>query len=230
MIATVISFLHLVAVGVLASPANPMYGYPPMPTISYHFPNTTSYPSMENTSPYSTPVYVSPIYQQPSPYPTGVQMHSNYPTPYYPSQAYPNYSSSMGYQTLPYYAPTVSYATEIPYATPSQTPQPIYQSYYPPTVPYHTMPVYTQYSSAQYMTSYYMSSYPSSYYPPTNMCPSSGVDINHVGTFALWTYAPGYCDLDNKPVSSTVSPHLYFNLTVDQLSFQRWPKTLPFHR
>src|SRR5437764_8928784 len=96
MIATVISFLHLVAVGVLASPANPMYGYPPMPTISYHFPNTTSYPSMETTSPYSTPVYVSPIYQQPSPYPTGVQMHSNYPIPYSPSQPYqPVYSSPM---------------------------------------------------------------------------------------------------------------------------------------
>lgn len=203
MIATVLSFLHLVAVGVLASPANPLYGYPSMPTISYHFPNTTSYPSMATTSPYSTPVYVSPIYQQPSPYPTGVQIHSNYPSPPYQS-VYPN---SLGYQTLPYYTPTVSYATEIPYTTPSQTYQSIYQSYYTPIVPYSTTPVYSQYPSSQYLTSYYSSSYPSSYYPPTNTCPSSGLDINNPGAFALWTYAPGSCDLDNKPLSSTVSAY-----------------------
>jgi len=192
---TFVSVLHLLAAGVLALPNSPLYGYPSMPTISYHFPNTTYLTSYESSatyaSPSSTPVYVSPIYQQPTPYPTGLQVHSSYPISYYTPPPYQtSYSYPIGstppYQTsgLPYYTPTGPYTTEIPYTTPAQKYSPIYQS-----------------SNNQYM-----SSYPSSSYQTTaSTCPSSGLDINNPGGFVLWTWAPGFCDLDNKPVSGTVA-------------------------
>jgi hypothetical protein len=76
-------------------------------------------------------------------------------------------------------------------------------------IPY--TPIYTPYSAPYYPP--YISSSPS-YYPPTNNCPPTGIDILKPGNFELWSYAPGICDLDNKPVSSSVPP-ISSLLTID---------------
>jgi len=36
-------------------------------------------------------------------------------------------------------------------------------------------------------------------------CHATCLVVNNPGNFELWTYAPGICDLDNKPVTSGVS-------------------------
>ena len=67
---------------------------------------------------------------------------------------------------------------------------------------------------------------------PTSMCTSTpasvstlstpmctpGIDVNKPGLFELWSYSPGVCDLDNKVVTSTVSPVASSFDLVDQFS------------
>jgi len=66
----------------------------------------------------------------------------------------------------------------------------------------------------QSTTSEITSRCPSSMYPSIRasvstasspMC-TPGIDVNKPGLFELWSYSPGVCDLDNKVVTSTVSP------------------------
>jgi hypothetical protein len=113
--------------------------------------------------------------------------------------------SSLGqYMSVPYAVniPTTGYTAEMTMAT-------MYTSPY--ANPYVTS--YQAMSSEQPVTPV-SPNYPSpmqSMIPPS--CPaSSSIDISSPGTFELWSYAPGHCDLDNKVVASSVL-HLIKRLT-----------------
>ena len=164
------------------------------------YPNTNNYESYGSRPPPSssssyemssiTSTYPSLIYPPPSYY------SSNY------SQRYAtDYSSQINYSSL-------SYPTSTPYISYASTNLPNISPLY--SMAYTSLCNYPQTSyvvsrSSQYTPSYTTTNQPYWVYPPYYSIPTyPGFDVTNPGTFELWSYAPGICDLDNKPVSSGV--------------------------
>ena len=206
---------------VRAIPQDPQINYPVIPPAP-PYPNTTvsittSYesPSVSTSSLYEMSyTYPSVIYTPQSMFPQTTYSYS--PQEYAGEYTSPNTYSSTQYGTYPYY--------------PTSTPSMSNTTLYPPNA---YTPTYSQYTS----------SYPQEYqgYPQSNLtspvyflpiCHSNHcIEVLNPGAFELWSYAPGICDLDNKPVSSSVSPLSHSQLTwQDQLSFYWRSNIIPLCR
>lgn len=165
----------------LASLSIKVFAIPQGPWINYSVvPSTPPYPN--------TTITITTCYESESPsLSTSYEMHYAYPSVVYtPQSSYPQ-TTSFSYSRHRYASlttyPLIQYGTIGHY--PTSTPSVSHTTTHPQ--PYSTSPVY---------------------YPP--VCASdAGIDVLNPGTFELWSYAPGICDLDNKPVSSSVCPLSY---------------------
>jgi hypothetical protein len=182
--------------------------------------SVTSYPTINNYESCGScsPPASSSSYEMPSSrsaYPSLISPHLSYYQTTYPSnyrQGYvADYSSQINY-------PSLSYPKSTPFTSYASTNLPNISPLY--SMAYNSLYNYPQTSyvvpgSSQYTPSYTTTNHPYWAYPPYYSIPTyPGFDVTNPGTFELWSYAPGICDLDNKPVSSGVRPscHLW-NLT-----------------
>jgi hypothetical protein len=226
--------LHLLDSVVSALP-NAVPGYPLIPytspnssssaptsvsyesTLSYTTAAVLSYPS--TSSAVTIPSYVtSPIsYTLPS---VSYSLPGTYYSSFYISSVVVSYPTPPVYPITPYASIPSVYSIPSPpvYSTPSYTTPsmstPVYVSspYTTYVTPSYSSPIEstspTYPSQPTYVTSSIQSYPPASPSQPTTPSPPTcPVNILSPGTFELWTYAPGQCDLDNRPVFSTVLPH-----------------------